>query len=403
MAVCGSNCMGFVNFVDGLKVSGNPPPIPERFGPVGLISHSGSTWSGFVGNQRELVFNYAISAGQEIATTMADYLGFLLEQPETRVVGCIMEALRDPERFLAAVEAADRQGVPVVVLKLGRSERGRTLALAHSGALTGSDSAYRAVFERRNVIVTQTPDELADTLELLSSPRRPSAAGIGIVTDSGGERELIVDLASDVGAPLADLTPETEARLTEVLDPGMTPDNPVDSYGDGRTLLQECLSVIADDPHVGIVALATNLVHGRAYLQRCTAAIEAVFNATEKPALVFGNLHSTISREAAAQLRAQGIPVLMGTTTALLAMKHLSDWQRPRAPTGASRRVHARSRQACWPSMRRPSAPVRRRRSRLPRHSGSSTLSASQPRRACLSQAPPRRPRQPGASASPSC
>jgi acyl-CoA synthetase (NDP forming) len=334
MAVCGSNCMGFVNFVDGLKVSGNPPPIPERFGSVGLISHSGSTWSGFIGNQRDLVFNYAVSAGQEIATTMADYLGFLLSQPETRVVGCIMETLRDPERFLEAAETADRQGVPVVVLKLGRSERGRTLALAHSGALTGSDSAYRAVFERRNVVLTRTPDELADALELFGSPRRPPAPGIGIVTDSGGERELIVDLASDLDAPLAELTPETEARLNEVLDPGMTPENPVDSYGDGRTLLQECLSAIAGDPEVGIVALATNLVHGRPYLHRCTSAIEAVFNATQKPALVFGNLHSTISREAATRLRELGVPVLMGTATALLAMKHFGEWQ--------GRRMHGR-------------------------------------------------------------
>ena len=152
MAVCGNNCMGFFNSIDGIKMSGNPPPLAEASGEVGLISHSGSTWSGLVGNQRDLVFNYAISAGQEIATTMADYLEFLLDQPETRAIGCLLETVRAPELFIAAIERADQLGVPIVALKLGRSERGRRFAIAHSGALAGSDAAYGAVFERHNVI-----------------------------------------------------------------------------------------------------------------------------------------------------------------------------------------------------------------------------------------------------------
>ena len=337
MAVCGNNCMGFFNSVDGIKMSANPPLMAATAGTVGLVSHSGSTWSGLVGNQRDMVFNYAISAGQEIATTMADYIDFLLAAPETRVIACLMETVRAPDRFLAAVEQADRQGIPVVVLKLGRTERGRRFALAHSGALAGSDAAYGAIFERHNVIRVTTPDELMDTVELFRSPRRPapSGIGIGIVTDSGGERELIVDLATDLGAPLAEVTQSTAERLLGVLDPGMEPQNPVDSYGDGRTLIQECLHVIADDPGVGVVALATNLVHGRAYARVSANAIEQTFAATSKPTLLFGNIHSSMSREEATRLRAIGVPVLMGTTTALLAMRHLIDWQRRRdAPRG---------------------------------------------------------------------
>ena len=330
MAICGNNCMGFFNAVDGIKMSGNPPPLPEAKGVVGLVSHSGSTWSGLIGNQRDLAFNYAISAGQEIATGMAEYIEFLLDQPETRVIACILETIRDPERFIAALEHADRRGIPVVALKLGRTERGRRFALAHSGALAGSDHAYGAVFERHNVIRVHTPDELTDMVELLRSPRRPPPGAIGIVTDSGGERELITDLATDLAAPLAEVTPSTSARLTEILDPGMQPQNPVDAYGDGRMLMQECLEALADDPGVGIVALATNLVHGRPYARQSSTAIERAFDATDKPALVFGNIHSTVSREEATRLRAHGVPVLMGTVTALTAMRNLIAWQRRR-------------------------------------------------------------------------
>jgi acyl-CoA synthetase (NDP forming) len=330
MAVCGNNCMGFFNTVDGIKMSANPPPMAETAGDVGLVSHSGSTWSGLLGNQRDLVFNYAISAGQEIATTMADYIEFLLAAPETRVIACVMETVRAPERFLAAIAQADRQGVPVVVLKLGRTERGRRFALAHSGALAGSDAAYGAIFARHNVIRVYTPDELLDTVELLRSPRRPGVGGIGVVTDSGGERELIVDLATDLGVPLAEITPATSAWLVDILDPGMEPQNPVDSYGDGRMLLEQCLGALADDPAVAVVALGTNLVHGRAYARASSNAIEHAFAATAKPALVFGNIHSAVSRQEATRLRALGVPVLMGTATALSAMRHLIEWQRKR-------------------------------------------------------------------------
>ena len=330
MAVCGNNCMGFFNFVDGIKMSGDSPPLPETSGTVGLVSHSGSTWSALIGNQRDLVFNYAISAGQEIATTMADYIEFLLASPETRVIACLMETVRAPERFLAAIEKADRLGIPVVVLKLGRTERGQRFALAHSGALAGSDAAYGAIFERHNVIRVTTPDELLDTVELLRAPRRPGVGGIGIVTDSGGERELIVDLATDADVPLAEVTPATSARLAGILDPGMETQNPVDSYGDGRMLLEECLRALADDPGVAVVALATNLVHGRPYARASSTAIEHVFASTTKPALVFGNIHSAVSREEATRLRALGVPVLMGTATALVAMRHLIVWQHRR-------------------------------------------------------------------------
>lgn len=344
MAVCGSNCMGFMSMAAGLRVSGNPPPVVDPAGNLALISHSGSTWSGLVGNQRQLRFSYAISAGQEIATSAADYIRFMLTQPETRVIACILEAVRDPEAFIEAIETAERKGIPVVALKLGRSEQGRRFALAHSGALTGSDAAFGAMLRRHNVIAVRTVDELADTAEMLLCQRKPTGAGIGAVTDSGGERELIVDLASDLAAPLATFTDRTASRLAEVLDPGMTPVNPVDSYGDGRTLIEDCLKIVAEDPNVGVAALATNLVHGRPYVKVASATVENVSAGTAKPTVLFGHIHSTVSREEAARLRALGIPVLMGTTTALQAMTHFLAWH-------AQRTDAARAAGACPPEV----------------------------------------------------
>ena len=349
MAVCGSNSMGFMNFVDRLMVCGHALPIPALDGGIGVISHSGSSWSGLVGSQRQLRFNYAVSAGEEIATTMADYLAFLIARPETRVIGCVLETVRDPEAFLAALELAEKRDIPVVALKLGRSEAGARFALAHSGAIAGSDAAYRAVFERHNVSAVDTLDELADTLELFSRGRAPPGDGLGVVTDSGAERQLIVDLASHAGLRFAALAPATRTKLEAVLDPGFEPDNPVDSWGDGAYIFEDCLDIMAQDPDVGIVALAVNMVTGRPFLYAQTAAAEAAHNSTPKPIVAFGNLHSSICRDEAARLRELGIPVLMGTATALAAIAHFVAYHgrrhrgrhrgRPRGGTAAARPV----------------------------------------------------------------
>jgi acetate---CoA ligase (ADP-forming) len=330
IALCGANCMGFINTHASLVLSGNPPPLPGLPGRVAILSHSGSTWSGLVGSQRDLHITYAISAGQELGGTFADYIEFLLDDPATRAIGLVVETIRDPEGFAAAAAKARAKGVPIAALKLGRSELGRRFALAHSGALAGSAAIYDAWFEHLGIPVCTTLDGLNDMLEIFCRAKPPAAGGLGAATDSGAERQLVVDIAAEVGCPIATLTPSTEAVLAETLDPGMLTQNPVDVFGDGKMVLRECLAAIADDANVGAVAMVTNLVHGRPYLATATTAVEATATATDKPVMVLGNLHSTVSRPAATALRERGIPVLMGTETGLRAIRAFLRWHEHR-------------------------------------------------------------------------
>ena len=331
MAVCGANCMGLFNTLDDIWLSMTTLAGNETPGNVALLSHSGSTWSGAGASQRQAGFAFGVSVGNEVATTMADYLRYMCTAPEVQAVACVMEAVRDPENFLDAIELAGSQGMPVVVLKLGRTEKSRAFAYSHSGALSGSDAAYDAVFRRHNVIRVRTLDEMLDTLEMVTCGRVPAAEGLGVQTDSGGERQLIVDLAADLGVRLADLAPATRTHLAQVLDPGLEAENPVDYWGErGFEVLPQIAPILAADPGVGIVALATNMVPNRRILFDSTAAIAAVHRTTEKPCVLLGNLHSTIDRGEAARLRAEGIPVLMGTETGLLAVGHFLAWHRNR-------------------------------------------------------------------------
>ena len=333
MALCGGNCMGFLNLIDDVMVGGWPYRPPPKRGHIGLITHSGSSYSGFALNGRQLRMSHMISSGQELATTAADYLDFLLTDDDTRVVGCILETLRDPDRFLAALEAADKKGVPVVILKLGRSEHGKAMARAHSGALAGSDAAYRALFERYNVVGVESLDEMANTLELFACGRSPTTDRIALMTDSGGERTMIVDIASDLGLDWAELADDTTKILADNLDPGLAPVNPLDVWGTGHDherIAVTCFQALADDPEVGQLVFASNMPSGRALLHAWARVAETVHHATDKPIMMLGNVSTAFDRDEAARLRGVGLPVLLGTVTGLQAIKATVDWRRRR-------------------------------------------------------------------------
>ncbi len=268
MAVCGGGCMGFVNVADGVRAIGyvERPTLPH--GPVAFVTHSGSVFSAVLRTRRHLGFTLVVSAGQELVTTAASYLDYALDRPETRVVGLLLETLREPEGLRAALLRAAEQDVAVVALTVGSSSAGRAMVAAHSGALAGADGAWEALFDAYGVLRVGDLDEMGDTLELFAAGRRaPSAGrpghGLATVHDSGAERALVVDVAESVGVPFAIIGADTETRLAGLLDPGLVAGNPLDVWGTGSDtegLFGDCLATMAADPQVEAVALAVDLV-----------------------------------------------------------------------------------------------------------------------------------------------
>jgi acyl-CoA synthetase (NDP forming) len=324
VTLLGGNAMGFFNYGDGLFASGYQPTEREPPGGVAIVSHSGSAFSALANARRGLRPCWAISPGQELVVSVADCIRFLVRQPETRVVGLFLETVRDPAGFAAALAEASAREIPMVALKVGRTERGRELALAHSGALAGSDAAFAAFCDRHGVHRVRTLDELANTLELLAAPHRPRGGRLALAGDSGGERALIVDLAADLGVDWAALAPETTAALVSVLEPGLEPANPLDLWGSGRdweAVYDAALAALAADPEVGLLLFAVDLISGSRLLEGYVGVAERAAD-LGTPFAVMGNLGSTVDPAAAARLRARGIPVLLGTENGLAAAAH---------------------------------------------------------------------------------
>ena len=331
MQLCGANCMGFVNLDAKLQMTGFPFETLRDPGHVALISHSGSTWSGIVGNLRGMRFNTAISAGQELATGVAQYMDYLITQPSTRVICLVLETVRQPAEFLAALDRARATGIVVVALKLGRSERGQAFAKSHSGALSGSADVLDAVFIRHGVVIVHTLDEMMDTAELFAATRKPHNGSFALGSDSGGERQLIADLAEPLHLAFAPLSAATVERLSGLLSPGVEATNPLDYWGDGQDVIADCLLAMAEDPAVGTVVMATNMAQGQDFMVTCSQALEKTWAASTKPIVLMGNVSATMSPAECNRFRAMGIPVLMGTETALRALAHYGAYFQPQA------------------------------------------------------------------------
>ena len=370
MALCGAGCMGFVNVAYGLRAVGYVEPDPLPAGPVALITHSGSVFSALLRSRRELGYTLLVSSGQELVTPAAAYARYALSLPQTRVLGLVLEAIRDPallQQVLAAASAAD---IPVVLLTAGSSAAGRAMVAAHSGALAGQDASWEALAGAYGVHRVSDFAEMADTLELFAIGRRAAAAprtvaaatattatattgtatagtgtagtgtGIATVHDSGLERAHTADLAHELGVPFAAISDATRKRLTAVLDPGLEAANPLDMWGGSRDAehqLTESLAALADDPAVAAVALAVDLLTEFDGDRSYSLAASAAARRTAKPLVVLASIAAAVDPAEATWLRRAGIPVLESTRSGLLALRHLLDHAARPARTDAPR------------------------------------------------------------------
>ena len=323
--VLGGNCMGFYNFDARCHVSFQPPP-DRRPGGITLICHSGSVFVLLAANDPRYRFNLVVSPGQEANASVSDYMDYALDQPSTRALALFIETVRDPAGFVAALEKAKARGVPVAAVKVGRTEQSARLAATHSGAIAGDDAAYEAVFERYGVARARTLDELMATALVLSQPRRPAAGGLAALTDSGGLRELMIDLAQDIGVPFARLAPDTVTRLAARLPHGLEAVNPVDAAGplsaDFARVFRDCLGYLMDDPGTAIGLFEFEARDDFAYIPEFRDIAEAAPAAHRKPLLVVNSFSGARNAATAERLLDAGVPLVNGMQNALLAVRH---------------------------------------------------------------------------------
>jgi len=331
LLVCGANGMGFYNFIDGIWACGFQTRMHARGGNVAYISHSGSGMCGIVDSEERIDFNLVVSTGQELAVSMDEYLDFALDQPATRVVGLFMETARNPQGLMRAFDKAQQRRIPIVALKVGRTELSAKLTVSHSGAIAGDDAVYQALFDRYGVQRVDTMDELATAMILFAQPHPVGAGGLVSIHDSGGERQLLIDLAHDAGVPLTKLNAETTTKLAALLDPGLPPVNPLDAWSTGgpdyHDSMRKCFATLMSDPRAAFGAVIHDRVAGGGIHHGYLDYLRAGHAASGKPAFLVSNRPGTGADPQVVSATREGFPVLDGVAPFLRGAKALLDYR----------------------------------------------------------------------------
>ena len=193
--------------------------------------------------------------GNEVDLEWADFVGLYADLPDTGCIATFVEGFNDGRTLALAADHAARRAVPIVCIKVGRSEQGNAMAQAHTGHLTGADAVHDAVFEQFGIIRVDDIDELVEISGLFCHAPAPKARGVGIYALSGGSASHVADLCGMLGVEVPQLAPETIERLGGILPWYLKHDNPVDTGGtfagtpDGMRILE----LIAADPAIGVV------------------------------------------------------------------------------------------------------------------------------------------------------
>ncbi|GAA1909791.1 acetate--CoA ligase family protein [Streptomyces durmitorensis] len=193
--------------------------------------------------------------GNEADLETSDFISYFAERPEVGAIACYVEGLKDGRSFLLAADRAAQRGVPVVAVKVGRTETGARMAASHTGKLTGADTVVDAAMRQYGVIRVDGLDELQDTSALLARARPPRAEGVVVYSISGGTGAHFSDLATEAGLPLPALSDAKQAQLHQWIPDYLNVANPVDNGGHpvGDWRGRKIIDAILDDPEVGVL------------------------------------------------------------------------------------------------------------------------------------------------------
>jgi acetate---CoA ligase (ADP-forming) len=247
MAAIGPNGLGYINVRHRVSLT-IASPHKRRPGGISVVSHSGALLSGVAMAAWQYDgsgLNVIASAGNEAVTDLADCVNYFTDDPETTAIGLIIEKIRRPDEFFAAVRRAAEAGKPVVALKLARNERSRKMAASHTAALTGDAWVYDVALRQAGVALAYDPEELFDRLALFDQipvHRRTPVNKLAIVTMTGGFASLGLDIAADEGVTIPDLEEEFGPWIRENLN--VTVPNPLDTttIGNASRIFPEVLA-----------------------------------------------------------------------------------------------------------------------------------------------------------------
>src|ERR1700722_16619121 len=331
IALSGPNTTGFVRTADRLALSAtsslqNRTIIP---GSIAIVTQSGALGGALFDRACEasVGLSYRIGTENEAVLEAADYVDYLLDDRDTKVIALYLEGLRHPQRFLQVADRAATAGTPLVVFTVGRTAAGAHAALSHTGGIVGEYDTVVAAMRHHGVVVVDSLDDLVSTANTFASVPVPRGRAVGIYTFSGALGVALTDRLSEKGLDIPDFGPDTAVAFTTAMGPLAVPHNPFDvvpqSVYEGSNF-HDSLLALAEDAAVDVVVVTLMPVAaGRVDL--VIESILAVRRVIEKPILVFWYCGETAP--GLDILRGANVPVFVSIETCVAAAHHLANRQ----------------------------------------------------------------------------
>jgi acyl-CoA synthetase (NDP forming) len=258
----GPNCMGLFNPKLGLKQGGGQ--YHGVHGPVGFISQSGTHALNFALEARLHGMNVSksVSFGNGTVLDAGEYLEYLGQDDETRIIGMYLEGIREGPRFLEVLrEVSVRK--PVVIWKGGRTSGGARAIASHTGSLAMPLPIWQATMKQYGAVSVRNMEEMIDTIKALLFLPPIVGDRVAITGGSGGQSVAITDSFMEAGLEVPRLTQESYDELATFFSLiGGDYGNPIDTGNSNRAQLVRIMDIIEQDANVDNIVMLMGLGMG---------------------------------------------------------------------------------------------------------------------------------------------
>ncbi|MBV1788660.1 acetate--CoA ligase family protein [Marinobacterium sp. D7] len=294
MRILGPNTIGLVNLSARipLSASGALEVSDLPAGHVAVVSQSGGILGALLSRAagRGIGLSSLISTSNEVDLEVSDFIDYLVDDENTKVIALYLESIRNPQRFREVALRAREAGKPLVVFKIGRSEAGASAASSHTGALAGEDRVYDAFFRELGVIRANTFDEFLDIPAVLVAGRKLPGRRVAILTSTGGAGTLIADSLgmNDFDTPAPDAVTAEKLRALQGDTPTALDRNPIDVTLAGLQpdlLRQAIRTLLESESYDALVVIIGS--SGLAMPDLVVGAIQDSLDTNDKPVLAY--------------------------------------------------------------------------------------------------------------------
>ena len=256
LRVIGPNCMGFQIPSINMQMHADTPPVQ---GPVAFVSQSGGHARIYLirGPQLGIGFSKVISYGNALLMDASDFLEYLANDAETRIICMYLEGIKDGRKFMGLVSRINPVK-PIIIWKGGLTSSGARAAVSHTGSLAGNRQIWNAFFKQTGAIEVNSIEEMGEITMTLLRLKPSQGKGVAVLAAGGGSSVATGDICAEEGIEVAALSPHTRQGLLEfisLVNQGVA--NPIDvpSVVMDIPSLQRTYELLAADPQIDIVML----------------------------------------------------------------------------------------------------------------------------------------------------